>query len=231
MIVNNVAGLAGGGISLQDAVAVRIVHNTIANNDSLATAGEAFAPGSPNQSTPQPGAGIVTRAHSAQLAAASGAIGTFSDPVVSTTTSSGRTGSSSSGWTATSGCTPGDPGCTSTYGLCPDVSQCRARLPRRQHRGLRRPGGHRDRLDRWSAYGTICISTGGSDPLFVAEYFNGAPLDRLPAGDHHRHPDAGGLRRGRQLHPSRAIGPLSLYRRCRAERRRPGHRSSATTTS
>ena len=47
MIVDNVAGLAGGGISLQDAVAVKMSNNTIANNDSLATAGEAFAPGSP----------------------------------------------------------------------------------------------------------------------------------------------------------------------------------------
>ncbi len=43
MIVDNVAGLAGGGISLQDAVQVSIQNNTIANNDSLATAGEAFA--------------------------------------------------------------------------------------------------------------------------------------------------------------------------------------------
>jgi large repetitive protein len=68
MIANNVAGLAGGGISLQDSVAVSIVDNTIANNDSLGTAGQAFAPGSPNESTPQPGAGLVSRAHSAALA-------------------------------------------------------------------------------------------------------------------------------------------------------------------
>jgi hypothetical protein len=43
-----------------------ITHNTIANNDSTATAGLAFAPNSPNQSTPQP-AGLVSRAHSTQL--------------------------------------------------------------------------------------------------------------------------------------------------------------------
>ncbi|MBI1912578.1 MAG: hypothetical protein HYS21_11335 [Deltaproteobacteria bacterium] len=71
MIVNNAAGLAGGGISLQDTARVNIFHNTIANNDSTGTAGAAFAPGSPSQSTPQP-AGIVSRAHSDLLAAAFG---------------------------------------------------------------------------------------------------------------------------------------------------------------
>ena len=66
IITNNVAGLAGGGISLQDSLRVNIVNNTIAHNDSTATAGEAFMPGSPNQSTAQP-AGIVSRANSTQL--------------------------------------------------------------------------------------------------------------------------------------------------------------------
>jgi hypothetical protein len=80
MIVNNIAGLAGGGISLQDAVKVNLVHNTIANNDSLATVGEAFAPGNPNQSTPQTGAGLVTRPHSEPLVSTGAAIGTFSNP-------------------------------------------------------------------------------------------------------------------------------------------------------
>jgi large repetitive protein len=66
MIVNNVAGLAGGGVSFQDTARVRFTNNTVANNDSTATAGEAFTPGSPNQSNAQP-AGLVTRAHSALL--------------------------------------------------------------------------------------------------------------------------------------------------------------------
>jgi hypothetical protein len=52
-IANNVAGLAGGAISLKDAINVLIENNTIANNNSTATAGAAFAPGSPSQSTPQ----------------------------------------------------------------------------------------------------------------------------------------------------------------------------------
>ena len=51
MIVNNVAGLAGGAISLQDSAKVNIIHTTVANNDSTATAGLAFEPGSPNEST------------------------------------------------------------------------------------------------------------------------------------------------------------------------------------
>ncbi len=85
MIVNNVAGLAGGGIALQDAVNATIVNNTIANNDSTATAGAAFAPGVPNTSSPQQGAGIISRAHSdtsagSLIAPLTGK--TFSDPVL-----------------------------------------------------------------------------------------------------------------------------------------------------
>lgn len=68
VIVNNVAGLAGGAISMQDAARVSIVNNTIANNESTATAGAAFSAGNPNSSTPQP-AGVVSRAHSAALTA------------------------------------------------------------------------------------------------------------------------------------------------------------------
>ncbi|MDO8448460.1 MAG: choice-of-anchor Q domain-containing protein [Rhodoferax sp.] len=66
MVVDNIAGMAGGGISLQDTVLANISNNTIANNDSTATAGAAFAPNSPNLSTPQP-AGIVSRAHTTLL--------------------------------------------------------------------------------------------------------------------------------------------------------------------
>ena len=47
MIVDNMAGLAGGGISLQDTARANINNNTIANNDSTATAGAAFAAGQP----------------------------------------------------------------------------------------------------------------------------------------------------------------------------------------
>lgn len=66
MIVNNMAGLAGGGISMQDTVYSFITNNTIVNNNSTATAGDAFNPGNANESLPQP-AGIVSRAHSSEL--------------------------------------------------------------------------------------------------------------------------------------------------------------------
>lgn len=78
IIVNNTAGVAGGGIALQDAVAVNIVNNTIANNDSTATGANAFVAGAID-STPQ-GAGIVTGIHSADLATWSGQ--TFANPLL-----------------------------------------------------------------------------------------------------------------------------------------------------
>ena len=42
IITNNVAGWDGGGVSLQDALAVNIVNNTIVSNDSTASAGTLF---------------------------------------------------------------------------------------------------------------------------------------------------------------------------------------------
>jgi hypothetical protein len=71
IIVNNVTGLAGA-ISLKYAVNTRITNNTIANNDSTATAGVAFEAGSPNMSTAQV-AGVALRAHSTLLAGVVGA--------------------------------------------------------------------------------------------------------------------------------------------------------------
>jgi len=65
IIVNNVAGLAGAGIALQDVVLPRIINNTIANNDSTATAALAFTAGQLN-SNPQP-AGVVAGRHTGVL--------------------------------------------------------------------------------------------------------------------------------------------------------------------
>ncbi len=76
MIVQNVTGVAGGGIAMRDAEAVSIVHNTVARNDSSATGILTFTQGNRNESTPQP-AGIVSRPHSAALRLATGS--TFSD--------------------------------------------------------------------------------------------------------------------------------------------------------
>ena len=68
-INNNVTALAGGGVAIQDALKVSIRNNTVANNDSTATAnvGGAFLPNQFNRSLPQP-AGIISREHSAVMA-------------------------------------------------------------------------------------------------------------------------------------------------------------------
>jgi hypothetical protein len=66
MIVNNVTGLGGGGISLQDATRVEIIHNTIARNDSAAVGVFAFRNGVDQPTTPMPG-GILSRVHSLGL--------------------------------------------------------------------------------------------------------------------------------------------------------------------
>jgi hypothetical protein len=86
IIANNVAGWDGAGISMQDALAVNLVNNTIISNDSTASAGPLFntlgaplasAPGPPpsgqttssTTSAPQP-AGLVTVPNSPPLLAA-----------------------------------------------------------------------------------------------------------------------------------------------------------------
>ena len=68
MVVNNVAGGSGGGISMQDTARSRVHSNTIAHNDSTATLGGLITinqDGS-NTSLPQP-AGLVTEPHSPEL--------------------------------------------------------------------------------------------------------------------------------------------------------------------
>jgi large repetitive protein len=71
ILANNVTGLAGGGIALQDAPRTFVTNNTIANSDSAATAADAFQTGVTNPSTAQV-AGVVSRPPSALLAAAAG---------------------------------------------------------------------------------------------------------------------------------------------------------------
>ena len=65
MIVDNIAGLDGGGISLQDVSRAVISNNTIANNDSTSVSQRAFPAGEPS-STPNPG-GIASHPHTAVL--------------------------------------------------------------------------------------------------------------------------------------------------------------------
>ena len=65
LIVNNVAGYRAGGVAMQDALRVAIVNNTIANNDSTATAAGAINPDL-NGSTAQV-AGLLLQAPSLEL--------------------------------------------------------------------------------------------------------------------------------------------------------------------
>jgi hypothetical protein len=55
IISNNVAGWDGGGVSLQDALAVNFINNTVASNDSTASSGVLFNTlGAPQASAPGP---------------------------------------------------------------------------------------------------------------------------------------------------------------------------------
>ena len=65
IIINNIAGLDGGGISLQDVSRGLIAHNTIANNDSTAVGRRAF-PAGEISSIPMP-AGVAAHPHSSVL--------------------------------------------------------------------------------------------------------------------------------------------------------------------
>jgi len=67
IIVNNLAAWAGGGISLQDVTRARIVHNTVARNDSTATSKSAFQPDSINSDAQV--AGIACHQYSLLLGA------------------------------------------------------------------------------------------------------------------------------------------------------------------
>jgi len=56
IIANNVAGWDGGGVSMQDALKVTFVNNTVASNDTTASAGVLFKTlGAINSSAPPPG--------------------------------------------------------------------------------------------------------------------------------------------------------------------------------
>jgi hypothetical protein len=83
IIANNVAGWDGGGVSLQDALVVNLINNTVTSNDTTASAGVLFntlgaplasSPGATNQTTstttsaPQP-AGLVAIQNSPTLTA------------------------------------------------------------------------------------------------------------------------------------------------------------------
>lgn len=80
-IVNNVAGWAGGGISLMDTVNSVIINNTIAQNDATGIAGVLLttSSGSPTRGTPHP-AGISTEQSSMLLLGTLGPVGATLTP-------------------------------------------------------------------------------------------------------------------------------------------------------
>jgi len=90
IIANNVAGWDGGGVSLQDALSVNFINNTVMSNDTTASAGPLFntlgaplasaqgtncvQPGGTTRSCPQP-AGLVSIQNSSPLTTAFGGVG------------------------------------------------------------------------------------------------------------------------------------------------------------
>jgi hypothetical protein len=103
IINNNVSGWDGAGISLQDSLNVKIVNNTIAHNDSLATSGVlTYSIGTPQSSAP---AGVCVQAGPTGPTSAS-----CPQPAgVSTTLNSSNLTTSFTGLTIT--CPTGQPGC------------------------------------------------------------------------------------------------------------------------
>jgi uncharacterized repeat protein (TIGR01451 family) len=88
MVVDNIAGFSGGGISLADAVLSKVDNNTVAANDSVGIAGVVLAggaqlpgetPGTPGRGKPSP-AGISTETTSQALRNASALVGPISSP-------------------------------------------------------------------------------------------------------------------------------------------------------
>lgn len=69
IIVDNVAGYAGGGVSIVDALKVNASNNTIAFNDTTATTQEAFANAGDPQSDPQPSGLVAHRTSDGLLSA------------------------------------------------------------------------------------------------------------------------------------------------------------------
>jgi hypothetical protein len=176
MIVDNVAGAAGGGISLQDAVSVEIDSDTIANNDSTATAAVAFPANDQNQSAPQIG-GIASHPHTAVLAAAFGdatraEYGVFSQPTLQRSV---VWHNRSFSWRSLDAL---NTNLAARFGLVPDLSAGEA--PVYADLGVLGGGGA---LDPQSCILTDVTDADTSnisvDPGFISEYFNGHPGQSL----------------------------------------------------
>jgi hypothetical protein len=219
-LVNNMAAMAGGGISLQDTVKASITGNTVANNDSTATAGTAFPPGSPNLSAPQP-AGIVARAHSKLLfntiGAASGYKVPYSNPVLANNI---VWHNRSFYWTIDRSVVP------ATYGLVPDISAGQpAVYSDLGVLGTALQGKWPNYADPWAhklnPTNSILTRTLGYDvsnsataPGFLAQYFNGDKgLSVKQPGAISNIATAPAMDEGGNWLDAR-FGPLTLYRPC-----------------
>ncbi len=181
IIVDNVAGWSGGGVSLQDAPNVSITNSTIAHNDSTATAGPLITvTGGVNSSIAQP-AGVSAQVHSGLLDAAIDAkngnqwnnFRNYSNPAIQ----------NSIVWENRAFSYLAD---GAGARLVPELSAasgvCAAGADYMDFGVL--SGGYT--LDRIS---TSLLTTGGGDPAFVAENCNGArdgsvgPIGVFPAVD------------------------------------------------
>ena len=219
-VVNNMAAMAGGGISLQDTVKASITRNTVANNDSTGTAGTAFPPGSPNVSAPQP-AGIVSRAHSKLLykaiGAASGYKVPYSNPVLADNI---VWHNRSFYWTIDRNTVP------ATYGLVPNISAGQPAVYSdlavlgTALQGIW-PGYTNAGAHKLNPTNSILTSTAGYDvsnssiaPDFVAQYFNGdKALAVSQPGLASNIATAPAMDEGGNWLDTR-FGPLTLYRPC-----------------
>jgi len=214
IVVDNMAGLAGGGISLQDTTRAFIVHNTVANNDSTATVGVVFN-ATQGRSTPQP-AGIVSRAHSSALKAV------FDDPDTPNGIRNNRGAFSSPDrldnnivwhnrsfyWEIDDTTVP------ATFGLVPNVGAGAA--PVYDDLAVLGTAGCLNPLNSiltvLSEPGcTYAASNLVADPLFVAEYVNGAPGQTILLPETTTSlATAGALDEGGNFIDVR-FGPLTLY--------------------
>jgi hypothetical protein len=219
-LVNNMAAMAGGGISLQDTVKASITANTVANNDSTATAGTAFPPGSPNLSAPQP-AGIVSRAHSKLLfnaiGAASGYKVPYSNPVLA---SNIVWHNRSFYWTIDRTTEP------ATYGLLPNLSAGQPAVysdlgvlgtalqgtwPDYADAGAHKLNPTNGILTSITGYD---VSNSSTAPAFLAEYFNGdRSLSIEQPGLISNIATAPAMDEGGNWLDAR-FGPLTLYKPC-----------------
>ena len=190
VIVDNMAGLAGGGVSLQDTARVFMRHNTVANNDSTATVGAVFN-ATTNQSAPQP-AGVVARAHSGDLAGAFGngagvaAYKVFSNPTMMNNI---VWHNRSFYWAIDPACDATAPGVSPTdcFGLYPRVGAPYDEAPVYDDLAVLGvvlpPGSPPACLNPTNGILTTlsdgtCVysaTNGTADPMFVGEYVNRAP--------------------------------------------------------